>query len=190
MPVFVAFAAFLLLIFGHRLGVPIGPWSGSPFRASRKSPGQKSGVRTQTLEMVLDHDSGRMDGRCLKGPFTGRALSSLSDDELLRLLEETRATDPQGALLMEAYLDRRSEGWRDRRSKDAPKDHARQPRGQQGCMSATEAFDVLGVKAGAGKQEIRAAHRRLMMKFHPDQGGSTYLAARINEAKEALLGRN
>jgi hypothetical protein len=137
MPVFVAFAAFLLLIFGHRLGVPIGPWSGSPFRASRKSPGQKAGVQTHSLEMVLDHDSGRMEGRCLNGRFAGRALSSLSDEELIRFLEDLRSTDSQGVLLMEAYLDRRSQGWRDRRSKKAPN-----------------------------------------------------VAARINEAKEALLGRN
>src|SRR5512138_2603566 len=71
MPVFIAFAAFLLLVFGHRLGLPIGPWvvTTGPFGNKRESPGQKSGVRTVALEMVLDHDSGRMEGRCLKGRF-------------------------------------------------------------------------------------------------------------------------
>ena len=116
MPVFIAFAAFLLLVFGHRLGLPIAPWVVTPgsFGNKRKTPGQKSGVRTQTLEMVLDHDSGRMEGRCLKGRFTGRALSSLSQTESLQLLEELRSTDSQGAILMEAFLDRRWQGWRDR----------------------------------------------------------------------------
>ena len=85
---------------------------------------------------------------------------------------------------MEAFLDRRWQGWRDRAS-DRAKTERKSPRG--GGMTANEAYDVLGLTSGAKPDEIRAAHRRLMMKFHPDQGGSTYLAARINQAKEILL---
>ena len=189
MPVFIAFAAFLLLVFGHRLGLPIAPWvvTTGPFGNKRKTPGQKSGVRTEVLEMVLDHDTGRMEGRCLKGRFAGRDLSSLSESESLQLLEELRSTDSQGAILMEAFLDRRSRGWRDRNADARAKTERKSPR--SGGMTANEAYDVLGLKPGAKHDEIRAAHRRLMMKFHPDQGGSTYLAARINEAKEILLSK-
>jgi hypothetical protein len=187
MPVFVAFAAFLVLVFGHRFGLSIGPWvvTTGPFGTKRKSPGQKSGVRTVALEMVLDHDSGRMEGRCLKGRFAGRDLSSLSESQLLQLLNELRSTDSQGAVLMEAYLDRRSTDWRSRNSDDGARTRHNYPRGV--TMTVNEAYDVLGLKPGAKSEQIRAAHRRLMMKFHPDQGGSTYLAARINEAKEVLL---
>ena len=187
MPVFIAFAGFLLLVFGHRLGLPIKPWvvTTGPFGNKRKSPGQKSGVRTVALEMVLDHDSGRMEGRCLKGRFAGRELSSLIESELLQLLSELRSTDSQGTVLMEAYLDRRLRGWRDRNDDDRAKTKRRSPRGA--TMTAYEAYELLGLKPGAKEEQIRAAHRRLMMKFHPDQGGSTYLAARINEAKEVLL---
>jgi DnaJ domain len=191
MPVFIAFAAFLLLIFGPRLGLPIGPWviTTGAFGPKRKTPGQKSGVRTDALEMVLDHDSGQMEGSCLQGRFTGKALSALSPHELLQLLEELRVTDAKGALLMEAYLDQRVPNWRDIRSDHSNHEDPRQSRGGRGGMTANDAYDVLGLRPGAKEAEIRTAHRRLMMKFHPDQGGSTYLAARINEAKEILLTR-
>jgi DnaJ-domain-containing protein 1 len=146
-------------------------------------------VRTDALEMVLDHDSGQMEGSCLKGRFTGKALSALSRHELLQLLEELRVTDAKGALLMEAYLDQRVPNWRDIRSDHSNHEDPRQSRGGRGGMTANDAYDVLGLRPGAKEAQIRAAHRRLMMKFHPDQGGSTYLAARINEAKEILLTR-
>jgi len=172
------------------LGLPVRSWfgSGGPF-ASSKSPGQKSEVRTGALEMVLDHDSGEMEGRCLKGQFAARMLSSLSDAELLVLLAELRATDAQGASLIEAYLDRRAPGWRERSAEGAAREEARAPRGGKIRMSREEAYEVLGLKKEASEDEVRAAHRKLMMKVHPDQGGSDYLAARINEAKDVLLGR-
>jgi hypothetical protein len=188
MPVFIAFAAFLLLVFGHRLGLPIRSWvvTGESFGTNRKSPGQKSGVRTAALEMVLDHDSGRMEGRCLRGRFASRELAGLTEGELFQLLDEFRGADPQGAVLIEAYLDRRLRGWRERKTESRQKTTP-SPRGA--TMTINEAYDMLGLKPGAKLEQIRAAHRRLMMKFHPDQGGSTYLAARINEAKEVLIAK-
>jgi len=183
--------AIPLAFFGLALlGLPVRSWfgSGGPF-ASRKSPGQKSEVSTDALEMVLDHDTGEMEGRCLRGQFAGRMLSSLSEADLLALLAELRGTDAQGASLIEAYLDRRAQGWREGRAEGAGKEQARAPRGGRIRMSREEAYEVLGLRKGAGEDEIRAAHRKLMMKVHPDQGGSDYLAARINEAKDVLLGR-
>jgi hypothetical protein len=170
---------------------------GEPFGLARKSPGQKSQVRTDRLEMELDHDSGQMEGECLSGRFAGRALSSLSDKEAMDLLAELHAGGAQEEALMEAYLDWRLPGWRDQSSAEdweprgfAEEEKAEAPRGRARAnrMSVEEAYAVLGVEKTASEEEIRQAHRRLMMKMHPDQGGSTYLAARINEAKEVLLG--
>ena len=91
--------------------------------------------------------------------------------------------------LIEAYLDWRLPGWRDQGEEKAAKEEAPRGRARASRMSAEEAYAVLGLEKGASEDDIRQAHRRLMMKMHPDQGGSTYLAARINEAKEVLLGR-
>ena len=198
MPIFVAFAAFMLLLFGQRVGLSIGPWviAQGPFAQRRKTPGQKSGVRTAMLEMVLDHDSGRIQGKCLKGRFAGRSLSSLCCNELFELLQEMRTNDAQGVLLLEAYLDRQFQGWRKGGANQSQREQSHEQREQSRAwhdrrhgMTVKEAYDVLGLKPGATHTDIRAAHRKLMMKFHPDQGGSTYFAARLNEAKEILLAR-
>ncbi len=175
-------AAFGLALIGVKGG--LGTFFGG---SARKSPGQKSHIRTEALEMELDHDSGRMEGRCLKGKFAGRELSALSLPELLTLLDELRAHDGQDAALLEAYLDRRSPGWRG--EEEAGGETPRPGRARSSRMGVDEAYAVLGLKADASVDDIRDAHRRLMKKLHPDQGGSTYLAARINEAKEVLLGR-
>ncbi len=100
----------------------MGPWfrSNGPFASSRNSASQKSHVRTDALEMELDHDTGHIEGRCLQGKFSGRALSSLNHDEQLQLLEELRATDPQGAFLIEVRLGSTSRDWRGPRPESRP----------------------------------------------------------------------
>jgi hypothetical protein len=142
--------------------------------------------------MRLDHASGRMSGRVRRGPFAGRELAELSLPELFALMAECRATDGESVPLLEAWLDRAAPDWREQEAWEGPGAGGDAGGGgsarQGGRMSRADAYAVLGLAEGATPAEIRAAHRRLMRGAHPDQGGSDWLAARINEARDVLLG--
>lgn len=153
--------------------------------AAGPAPGSTSGVETSWLRMSLDHASGTMDGRVLRGTYRGRQLGQLSLAELRGLAAEVRG-DGDTAALLEAYLDRLHPGWR--QSERAEDPHATPSAAPSAAMSRDEAWRILGLEPGAGQAAIRDAHRRLMKKLHPDQGGSSYLAAKINQAKDLLLG--
>lgn len=152
--------------------------------ATQKSPGKRSSVRTAALEMELDHDSGRMEGIILAGRFEGRVLGTMNLVDLLELRTELEA-DSDSLQLLEAYLDSRFPVWRE----DAKANADGGPRHPQsaGGMTEEEAYEILGLQPGAAAAEIRKAHRRLMQRVHPDLGGSSSLAARINQAKDVLL---
>ena len=161
-------------------GSTSGPWGTG---SASKTPGQSSRVATDHLEMELDHDTGEMRGRVLKGLFLGRDIESLSVADMALLWQDCRHTDQQSAQLIEAYLDRTYPSWRE----DMARGESDMSRGPDGRMTAEEAFEILGLKPDAGEEDIRRAHRDLMLRLHPDRGGSTYLAAKINEAKDVAL---
>jgi hypothetical protein len=153
-----------------------------------RTPGSVSLVRTAMIEMELDHDTGNMDGTVLVGSLTGRRLATLDEPLLKQLYDECQTSDPDGVRLLEAYFDRRFPRWRENAQSD---EHAGSVRdAPPGAMTKQEAYQILGLQPGASLDEIRQAHRTLMKKLHPDQGGSTYLAARVNQAKEILLSRH
>lgn len=164
------------------LTVPLGGAAG----AHGTGPtGRTSAIRTRFLDMELEHGSGRMDGTVRDGPFQDRRLSDLEMDQLSRMMELYRSSDPQSAAVLEAYLDReRGDEW-------CQWDAGPGQRSSTGTvgnpMTKDEARAVLGLEPDADADAIRAAHRRLMQRFHPDRGGSDYLAAKINEAKRLLL---
>ena len=153
-------------------------------RRTQKSPGQVSRVRSAFVEMELDHDSGAMGGRILAGRHEGVSLDALEVATLIGLLAEI---DPESRALLAAYLDRREPSWREHAQGDAT---AGDGVASSGKMTEEEAYQILGVQPGASPEEIGRAHRSLMKKLHPDQGGSTYLAARVNQAKDVLLHRH
>jgi hypothetical protein len=140
-------------------------------------PAANSAIETPWLRMSLDRESGALDGEVLAGSFAGAPLGQLSLDQLRALLAECETADEQSARLVEAYLDRIHPGWRDHKA--APS--------SSGRMSRDEALQVLGLAPGAGAEQIKEAHRRLMVKLHPDLGGSDYLASKINLARDVLL---
>ncbi len=146
------------------------------------SRGQHTEVKTRFLGMWLDHDSGEMNGEVLEGSFAGRRLDQLSLESLIMLFREIMDQDEESARVLAAYLERVHPGWRE----EAPEGAAGVGRAD-GPMTREEAYRILGLEPGAGPAEVKEAHRRLMSQVHPDHGGSTYLAAKINEAKDLLL---
>jgi hypothetical protein len=148
------------------------------FGGQAPQTGAANSVETAFLSMTLHHDSGRMTGSVKAGQFAGRDLATLTLAELLALLQECQAADADSVALLEAWLDRAHPDWR--------AEPAAEPR--SGAMTRAEALEILGLAEGADEDAIRAAHRRLMRSAHPDQGGSAWLAARINAARDFLLG--
>jgi hypothetical protein len=145
-----------------------------------------SEVRTEFLRMELNHNTGAIAGEVLKGKFEGAELVDLSLPEIVELLEVCRSDDPQAVALLESYLDR-TEGpdWRERTGQSGSSGESATG---SGGMTREEALETLDLQPGATVDEIKEAHHRLMLKMHPDQGGSTYLASKINQAKDFLLG--
>ena len=163
------------------------------FRSAGGGGGGVSRVRSAMIEMELDHSSGAIRGVVLAGQHEGAQLDSLTRPALLELYGVCRRDDPDGARLLEAYLDRRFSGWRS--ASDAHADFGGFRAGEcgarrTGAISEDEAYEILGLKRGAAAADIARAHRDLMKKLHPDLGGTTDLAARVNEAKDVLMRRH
>lgn len=148
-----------------------------------------SKVRSATIAMELDHDTGAIEGTVLAGEFTGKRLAELTRDQAEALFRACMLDDLEGARLLEAYFDRRFAGWRDAAQANGDGTGGR-PRSGSAAMSEDEAYEVLGLHKGASAEDIARAHRNLMKKLHPDLGGTTSLAARINEAKDILIRRH
>lgn len=148
-----------------------------------------SKVRSRYLAMELDHDTGELSGRVLDGQFAGWDLLDLGEYETRVLIGEI-GHDAESVNLLESWLDTNRAGWREYFAEqdagggpggEAPSGGSRDP--------VAEAYAVLGLQPGANAEEIKAAHRELMKGVHPDRGGSEFLAAKINEARDLLLER-
>ncbi|WP_417584019.1 DnaJ domain-containing protein [Pelagibacterium sp.] len=161
------------------------------FGAGMSSPNNVSAVSSRYLDMRLEHETGAVSGIVRTGHFAGRDLSALSAEECWAFYDEV-SDDPDSLALFKSWLDANRAGWRDyfadefgmETENDDPEDaHNSAPT----VTGLEEAYEMLGLKPGAGPDAIRAAHRKLMKKVHPDTGGSAFLAAKINQAKDLLL---
>lgn len=195
--VFLVLASIFVLLRGHvelallMAGGGVWMYSLAAKKGALKASPRKSRVsrvRSAMIEMEFDAGSGVMRGLVLAGPDEGRLLDDMSKLQCERVYELCRSADLEGARLLEAYFDRRFANWRHARERDpdARRDRAR----QSNRMSEDEAYEVLGLRRGAARDDVVRSHRSLMKKLHPDQGGSTDLAARVNEAKEVLMRRH
>lgn len=142
-------------------------------------------VKTDFLDVRVDSDTNLIRGRVVKGLFSGARIGDLKPVELALLWQDCRADDPASANLIEGHLDKVAPNWRD----EVRRGEANMASGPDGRMSVPEALKILGLSSGATRDQVRHAHRDLMLKLHPDRGGSTYLASKVNEAKEVLLSR-
>lgn len=147
-----------------------------------RSGSQSSKIRTRFLAMELDHGSGALDGQVLAGQFASQKLSMLSLEQLIALYREC-VSDPDSVQILEAYLERSHPDWRDQVG--ATGQHAETD--AEASMTRALALEILGLEGDPDKEEIIQAHRSLMQKMHPDRGGSSYLAKKINAAKDFLL---
>ena len=168
----------------------LGGWLGN--RAARAGQrraagGSASEVETAWFTMALDHATGQVDGKVRQGPFAGKRLGDLTEEELYSLWLSVRGSDAQSLRLLETFLDRGGEDWRGQFETRAERE-GQSGGSPGGPMTREEALSVLGLAAGAGADEIKDAHRTLMKKLHPDHGGSDYFAAKLNQAKALLLG--
>jgi len=166
----------------------LGPIDFNPTGTAR---GAKSKVRSRYFEMQLDHDSSSVEGRVIAGNFAGSDLIDIGEDDMRQLLGEV-AHDPDSLSLLEAWLDANRSGWREYFDYGGSKGEQTEAGGgrrasQSAELDAEQAYDILGLKPGASDKDIKAAHHRLLKAVHPDQGGSNFLAARINAAKDFLL---
>ena len=161
----------------------LAPMAGQAFgtrqahAADAGSGAEQSEVETADLRMTLHHGSGEMDGEVLTGAFAGRRLSTLPPDDLRAL--RTGLSDPDSVRLLDSYLERHHPGWGDTGGRG---DAAQASEGQM--TERGRALEVLGLEAGASREEIVEAHRRLIQKLHPDRGGSTYLARNPERGQE------
>jgi len=138
-------------------------------------------IETPNLRMRFDLMRRTAEGTVLSGQHEGKTLSELTQEQVIGLYQQWCQSDPDAAKLTQLWLDMRvGKDWRTQTQQEPPSP-------TQSPMEEKEARQVLGVEEDADEEAIRKAYKRLMQLNHPDKGGSSYLASKINQAKDTLL---
>ena len=151
---------------------------------------QSSTVETSLLKMTLEHENGNLDGELLATDNKGKYLSELNMSELISLYDLADKQYPDSLEVLTAYLDRKhGADWRETANAGGYSGDSGQSSSasDDSEMTASEAYAVLGLDQNATAEEAVTAHRKLMLKLHPDRGGNHYLAAKVNQAKNLLV---
>lgn len=177
-PLLIRFAPFLTKYLAPGgLGAP--PFSGN------QGNNAHSKVKTQSLNMTLDHATGQIDGEILEGAFSGKKLSALTENEFAQFYAYCQSNDQEAIRLLQAFIARERSDWETNSTYDQTNDTP--SNNNSDAINLREAYDILGLDENASKEQVSSAHRALMTQLHPDKGGSNYLAAKVNEAKRIIL---
>lgn len=139
-----------------------------------------STLTTAGLRVTFNFASGEAHGQLFSGPYRDCALDQLSEAQLKEQLEFFRQSDRQSALLLQAYMLRKGIGGFSTAGQGSADTSS--------SMTDNEAWQILGLEPGAGREDILKAHKKLIQKLHPDRGGNEYLAAKVNAARDKLAG--
>jgi hypothetical protein len=138
----------------------------------------KTHAQTQLLKMSINPHNNQLQGEVINGPYVGSQLDQLSQQQLTQLLSYCHQQEKDSARVLISYLNQRF-GYEWQKS-SSTSTHS---------IDENSAYAILGLKKGASRDEIIQAHRRIIQKVHPDRGGSDYLAAQINQAKDLLISK-
>ncbi|MYM62074.1 DnaJ domain-containing protein [Pseudomaricurvus sp. HS19] len=138
-------------------------------------------ITTRYLRVSFNLKNRSLSGEVIAGEQQGRKLEDLTDTELQQLVSQYQRLDPESARLLSAYI------YQFRRQHGSSDGQQQYSSSNGGNLDRHEALQILGLADDASREDIIQAHRRLMQKLHPDRGGSDYLAAKINQAKDFLL---
>ena len=161
----------------------------STYTKQQSKSEQTAQIESRYIRLFLNQNTGEINGLVLNGNYQGKNLKQLPLKQLLQLLSEYQQLDVESARLLLVFIDKfHGENWRNQTEYNHSQTNP--PPSNQSTMTDEEAYQILGLSQPASESEIASAYKKLMLKMHPDRGGSSYLASKINQARDHLIKNN